>query len=88
MRMAKNVSAVCLSAEIFLVVFVRTAFCLAFCWEKKEKNAVDESRAVISSRQPAIIAGYSAKYRRLLHSRNDTESLDTEQVWPADSNPW
>ena len=32
-----------LSAEIFLVVFVRTAFCLAFCWEKKEKNAVDES---------------------------------------------
>ena len=37
-------------------------------------------RAVISSRQPAIIAGYSDENRRLLHSRNDTESIDTEQV--------
>ena len=37
-------------------------------------------RAVISSRQPAIIAGYSHENRRLLHSRNDTESIDTEQV--------
>ena len=40
MRMAKNVLAVCLSAEIFLAV--GTAFCLAFCWEK-EKNAIDKS---------------------------------------------
>ena len=45
-------------------------------------------RAVISSWQPAIIAGNSDENRRLLHSRNDTESLDTEQVWPADSYPW
>ena len=37
-------------------------------------------RAVISSRQPAIIAGYSDENRWLLHSRNDTESIATEQV--------
>ena len=42
MCMAKNVSAICLSAEIFLAMFVGTAFCLAFCWEK-EKNAIDVS---------------------------------------------
>ena len=39
----KNVSAISLSAELFLAVFVGTAFCLAFCWEKKEKNAIDVS---------------------------------------------
>ena len=44
--------------------------------------------AVISSRQPVIIAGYSEENHRLLHSRNDTESIDPEQVWPADSYPW
>ena len=32
-------------------------------------------RAVISSRQPAIITGYSDENRRLLHLRNDAESL-------------
>ena len=37
-------------------------------------------RAVISNRLPAIIAGYSDKNRRLLHSGNDTESIDTEQA--------
>ena len=37
-------------------------------------------RAVISSRQPAIIAGYSDENCRLLHSQNGTESIDTEQV--------
>ena len=47
-----------------------------------------DSRPVISTRQPAIIAGYFDKNHRLLHSRNDTESIDTEQVWPADSYPW
>ena len=37
-------------------------------------------RAVISSRQSAIIAGYSEENCRLLHTRNNIESLDTEQV--------
>ena len=39
-----------------------------------------QTKAVISSRQPAIIAGYSDENHRLLHSQNDTESIDTEQV--------
>ena len=47
---------------------------------KNSKLYKTSHRAVISSRQPAIIAGYSDENRQLLHSRNDPESIDTEQV--------
>ena len=49
---------------------------------KNSKLYKTSHRAVISSRQPAIIASYmySDENRRLLHSQNDTENIDTEQV--------
>ena len=37
------------------------------------------AKAAICCRGPALIAGYSDENPPLLHSRNDTESLDTEQ---------
>ena len=46
----------------------------------KSEASFAPGKAVISSRQPAIIAGYSDENRQLLHSGNDTESIDTEQV--------
>ena len=41
--------------------------------------AVVDRSSFLNSLLP-IIVGYSDENRRLLHSRNDTESIDTEQV--------
>ena len=47
-------------------------------------------RAVISSWQPAAGDYCQLLWRKSLATSlmKDTESLDTEQVWPADSYPW